>query len=78
MDISKTVYVQIAKKVGESGEGVEFSPIYLFHLIISLLLVLFDNTISKYIIMGYNSSHNFITIKKEEENADLSQLTWLL
>jgi len=45
--------------------GIEFLPIYLFHLIISPFLVLFESMISKYIIMEYNSSHNFIIVKKE-------------
>ena len=49
---------------------IEFYPIYLFHLIISPLLVLFESIISKHIIMEYYSSHNFII-----KNVGLFKLT---
>lgn len=68
-----TVYVQIAKKMEEGGNGIDVSPIYCF--ISFLYWCFFDSTISKCIIMNYNSSYNYITIKEEEENAGLSQLT---
>lgn len=54
----------IAKKMEEGKKRIDVSLIYLFHFI----------SLSKCIIMNYNTSHNFITIK-EEENAGLSQLT---